>query len=84
MTKENLAKVRALAALATEIRCTAPQLAIGWLLRLPQVTSVITGASRVAQLEENVGALEVVDRLSSDVLGRLDSLFGPSLVRLSP
>ncbi|MGH2606659.1 MAG: aldo/keto reductase [Anaerolineales bacterium] len=76
LTEENLAKARGLGELAAELGCTASQLAIAWLLRLPEVTSVITGATRVAQLEENLGALEVLDRLSADVLERIEAIAG--------
>jgi aryl-alcohol dehydrogenase-like predicted oxidoreductase len=44
---------------ADDIGCTQAQLAIGWLLRTQSVTSVITGATSLEQLEENLGAVEV-------------------------
>lgn len=76
LTEENLARTRALGELAAELGCSASQLAIAWLLRLPQVTSVITGATRVAQLEENLGALEVLGRLGVDGLERIEAIAG--------
>lgn len=76
LTEENLAKAQGLGELAAELGCTASQMAIAWLLRLPEVTSVITGATRVAQLEENLGALEVLERLSGDVLQRIEAIAG--------
>lgn len=76
LTEANLSKARALGLLAAELGCTASQLAIAWLLRLPQVTSVITGATRVAQLEENLGALDVLDRLSDEALERIEAIVG--------
>ncbi|MBF8256817.1 MAG: voltage-dependent potassium channel, beta subunit, partial [Anaerolineales bacterium] len=54
--------------------CTPAQLAIGWLLRTSQVTSVITGATSTAQLEENLGAAEVPGRLTPGVLDRIEGL----------
>jgi voltage-dependent potassium channel beta subunit len=55
--------VRRLAPIAAEFDCTLAQLAIAWCLGNPDVSSVILGASRVGQLQENLGALAVADRL---------------------
>lgn len=74
LTDANLAVARGLAEIAGDLRCTAAQLAIGWLLRTERVTSVITGATSVAQLEENLGAVDVPARLTTDVLGRIEAL----------
>ncbi|HYM91319.1 MAG TPA: aldo/keto reductase [bacterium] len=63
------------AALASEVHCTPSQLALAWLLRQPAVCSAIAGATSVAQLEENLGALEVT--LSGEVLARLDEISRP-------
>jgi voltage-dependent potassium channel beta subunit len=76
LSEENLEKSRALASIAAELGLTQAQLAIGWLLRLPQVTSVITGATSVAQLEENANAIEVPAKLSEDVLERIEIALG--------
>jgi voltage-dependent potassium channel beta subunit len=72
---ENLERVRSLTEVAGDLACTPAQLAIAWILRLPQVTSVITGATRLSQLQENLKAAEVVTRLTADVLGRLEEVF---------
>ncbi len=74
LTDDRLEKVRQLAGLAKELGVTIAQLAIGWLLRLPQVTSVITGATKVAQLEENLGALEIARLLDEPTLGRIEAI----------
>jgi len=74
LTDSNLAVARGLAQLAGDLGCTTAQLAIGWLLRTSQVTSVITGATSTAQLEENLGAADVPARLTADVLDRIDRL----------
>jgi len=76
LTEENLRKVRELQAVAADLGVTLPQLAIGWLLRLPGVTSVITGATKVSQLEENVKALEVPRLLTPEVLERIEAILG--------
>lgn len=57
VTEENLAKVRALNEIAKRRGQTLAQMALAWTLRLPQITSVLVGASRVSQIEENVAAL---------------------------
>jgi voltage-dependent potassium channel beta subunit len=72
VTEKNIDKVRRLSEIARELGVTMAQLAIGWLLRLPQVTSVITGATRLAHLEDNLGAIEVVEKLTPEVLERID------------
>ena len=64
-------KVAALRDIAEELECTLAQLAIAWCLKNPHVSSVITGASRVEQVHENLVALEVVPRLTDDVLWRI-------------
>jgi L-glyceraldehyde 3-phosphate reductase len=57
ITEENLAKVRALGVIAARRGQSLAQMALAWALRDPRMTSVIIGASSVAQLEENLGAL---------------------------
>jgi voltage-dependent potassium channel beta subunit len=66
------AKVRKLAAVADELGCTLSQLAIAWCAANPHVSSVITGASRVEQVRENLGALDVLDRLDGATMARID------------
>jgi len=58
--------------IAAELGCTMSQLGIAWVARNPRVSSVITGASRREQLVENLGALEVIPRLTPEVLARID------------
>jgi voltage-dependent potassium channel beta subunit len=67
-------KVRALAAIADELDCTLGQLAIAWCAANPNVSSVSTGASSAAQVEENMGALDVLDRLDPEMLDRIDAV----------
>ena len=55
---EYLARARALTEIAAERGQTLAQLALSWVLRHPQVTSALIGASSVAQLEQNVAALD--------------------------
>lgn len=59
LTEENLEAARRFKPIADEIGCTRAQLALAWLLAQKGISSVITGATRVEQLEENLGALTV-------------------------
>jgi L-glyceraldehyde 3-phosphate reductase len=61
LSDENLARVRALNEIAQARGQTLAQLALAWTLRDPRVTSTLIGASSVAQLEDNVGALARLD-----------------------
>lgn len=65
------AKVRALAVIAEELDCTLSQLALAWCAKNPRVSTVITGASRVEQVAENMGALAVLPKLTDDVMARI-------------
>ena len=67
------AKVRNLAAIAEELGCSLAQLAIAWCAHNPRVSTVITGASRVEQVEENMGALTVLGNLTDDLVARTDA-----------
>jgi L-glyceraldehyde 3-phosphate reductase len=61
LSDENLAKVRALAAIAEGRGQKLSQLALSWVLRDPRVTSALIGVSSIAQLEDNVGALQKLE-----------------------
>jgi voltage-dependent potassium channel beta subunit len=65
-------KVRNLLPIAEELGCTLAQLSIAWCAANPRVSTVITGASRVSQVEENMKALDVLPLLTPDVLARID------------
>jgi L-glyceraldehyde 3-phosphate reductase len=58
LTSERLDKVRRLNAIAQERGQSLPQMALSWILRRPEVTSVLIGASKVEQIEENIAALQ--------------------------
>jgi voltage-dependent potassium channel beta subunit len=69
-------KAKKLAPIADELGCTRAQLAIAWCLENPNVSTVITGASRPEQVEENMKALGVVERLSEDHMEKIDRVLG--------
>ena len=66
----NIERVRRLKPIADELGITRAQLALAWLLREPGVSSVITGATRAAQVQDNVGASEV--ELSAEILDQIE------------
>jgi len=72
LTPANDEKIRRVLEVAQELQCTPAQLAIAWCAKNPRVSSVITGASRVEQVHDNMGALDVMSRLTEDVLARLE------------
>jgi len=73
--KDNLAKVNSLGTIAKELDCTVAQLSLAWCLKNPFVSSVITGASRVSQLQENMKAGEIAPMLTPEILKRIDNIF---------
>ncbi|MDA8268076.1 MAG: aldo/keto reductase [Actinomycetota bacterium] len=75
--QERNAKVAGLRAVADDLGCTLAQLAIAWCTRNPHVSTVITGASRVEQVHENLAALEVAGRLDDEVMSRIDAVLAP-------
>jgi voltage-dependent potassium channel beta subunit len=69
--------VARLAPIAAELGATLAQLAIAWCTKNPRVSTVITGASRPAQLQDNLGALAVADQLTPEVMARIDAVTKP-------
>jgi len=63
-----------LEAVAKDLGCSLAQLAIAWCVRNPRVSTVITGASRVSQVEENMKAADVVPKLTPEVMARIDAV----------
>ncbi len=73
-TKRNIEKVKQLASISQELGISMAQLALAWCLKNPNVSTVITGASRVEQVIENMKALDVVDKLDLDVQRRIEEI----------
>ena len=74
LTEERIEAVRRIGEIALDLGVTTAQLAIAWLLRRKQVSSVITGATRRQQLLENIAAGDAVDKLSNAVLERIEEV----------
>ncbi len=70
-----IAATRQLKPIAEGLGLTRAQLAIAWVLRQPGVSSAITGATKVAQLEETLKAVDVT--LDAETLARIDEIFAP-------
>lgn len=74
LTEEKLDKVRQLSLLAKELGISLPQMAIAWCCKNPDVSSVILGASKPEQLEENLDAIKVLPLLTQEVMDRIESI----------
>jgi voltage-dependent potassium channel beta subunit len=68
--------VAKLAGLAAQLGCTVGQLAIAWILKNPQVSTVITGASHVAQIKENMLARDVAEKITPDIKAQIEAIVG--------
>jgi len=68
------AAVARLEPIAADLGGTLAQLAIAWVAKNPRVSSVITGASKVAQLQANLGALALIDKLTPEVMAQIDAI----------
>jgi voltage-dependent potassium channel beta subunit len=68
-------RVSQLETIAQELGVSLAQLSIAWCAANPHVSTVITGASRVEQVHENLGALPVIQRLTPEILARIDAIF---------
>lgn len=71
------AKVRSLASLASDLGTSPACFALAWCLKNPNVSTLILGASRPEQLRENVGALEVLPKITPEVLAQVESILNP-------
>jgi aryl-alcohol dehydrogenase-like predicted oxidoreductase len=73
---ERLDKVRKFGKLAADLGLSQSVLAIAWCLKNPNVSSVILGASKVGQLEENLRASEAAEKLTSELMNQIDDIMG--------
>ena len=62
--------------IAADIGATQGQLALAWVLKIENVSSAITGASRVEQVNENVESLAFIKKLTPEILQRIDEALG--------
>ena len=71
---ERLATVKGLQPISSELGCTLAQLAIAWCLKNPNVSTVITGASRVSQVHENMKALGIAEKLTPELMEAIENV----------
>lgn len=81
--KGAIESAKKLKSVADKLGVTQSQLAVAWCLKNPNVSSVITGASRPEQIEENVKALKVLDKLTPEIMAEIDEITGKK-VTLDP
>jgi len=74
LLEERIEKVQKLSDVADDLGCTTAQLALAWCLQTPNVSTVITGASKPSQVEENMQALDVADHLDAETMERIESI----------
>jgi aryl-alcohol dehydrogenase-like predicted oxidoreductase len=72
LTDQTLDKVRQLTGIATELNITTAQLALAWILRLPEISCVITGATRPEHIKTNAAAVQV--KFDDEVLNRIEAI----------
>jgi voltage-dependent potassium channel beta subunit len=72
--EEKLAVARKLAKVADDLGVSMAQMSLAWLLKNPNVSTVITGASKVSQVEENMKAVEIKAKLTDDVMARIHEI----------
>ena len=72
--QQRIAKTRLLSQIAKDLDTNMARLAIAWCLKNPNVSTVITGASRVEQVHDNLKALEVAARLTDDVMETIEAV----------
>lgn len=72
--KEKIEKAKKLTLIANDLNTNLPRLALAWCLKNKNVSTVITGASKVEQLNDNLQALEVIEKLSDAVLLEIETI----------
>ena len=83
LNKERQAVVAGLEPIASDMGATLAQFSLAWCLQNEHVSTVLTGASRVSQVHENMKALEFVDKFTPDVMAEIDKVLGEGVSRLT-
>lgn len=76
LVEDNIKKVKLLKGLADKLNTSLAKLAIAWCLKNPNVSTVILGASKVSQLQENLTAMEILPLLSAEIMDEIDAITG--------
>jgi len=72
--QDKIDKVKQLQILANELGCSLPALSIAWCIKNPHVTTAILGATKQEQLLDNLTALQAVEKLTADVMARIETI----------
>lgn len=72
--RAKLEKVKKLATVSDEVGIPMPQLALAWCLNNPNVSTVITGASKVKQVEQNMKTMDVIDKVDEEVISKIEEI----------
>jgi voltage-dependent potassium channel beta subunit len=81
LIKDNIKKVEKLNKVANELAISMPVLAISWCLKNDNVSTVILGASKLKQLQENFKAIEVKEKLTPSVMGRIEKILNNTPIK---
>ncbi len=73
-----IAAVKRLSPIAADLGCTLAQMSLAWCLKNPHVSTVITGASRASQVTENMKSLDVLPKLTPEIMARIEAAIVPS------
>jgi len=73
-TRHNIEKVKQMTPIADELGCSIAQLALAWCLKNQNISSVITGASRPEHVAENMQSLDIVEKLTDEVMERIETI----------
>jgi aryl-alcohol dehydrogenase-like predicted oxidoreductase len=74
LTEEKVAKTRELTKVADELGCSMPALALAWVIKNPNVSTAITGATKEKHVVENCKAAEMVAKLTDEVMERIEGI----------
>jgi aryl-alcohol dehydrogenase-like predicted oxidoreductase len=72
--QSRIEKARGLTKVSDRLGTTMARMALAWCLKNPNVSTVITGASKVEQLRDNLEALDVVDQLTDEVMQEIEDI----------
>ena len=73
-TRHNIEKVKQMTPIADELGCSIAQLALAWCLKNQNISSVITGASRPEHVSENMQSLDIVEKLTDEVMEQIETI----------
>lgn len=73
---EKIEKVKKLQSVADKLQCTMPALSIAWCIKNPNVTTAILGATKKEQLDDNLKSLEVLPKLSTEIMDEIEGIIG--------